>query len=198
MTKAEFLNELKNRIAEYPSEETNQSVEYYSEMIDDRMEDGMSEPEAVASMGKVEEIAQQIKEELPLTTLVKYKTKEKTKGKYLPVWAIILLILGFPLWGGLAITILCVLLGLYAVIWSIDIAIWSLVLAFACIGLVGITGFVVSVIHGAVGSALFYLGIGLAGVGLGIFLFLGILLLTKGLCHGTGWCFRHLKKAIIG
>ena len=37
MTKAEFLNELKNRIAEYPSEETNQSVEYYSEMIDDRM-----------------------------------------------------------------------------------------------------------------------------------------------------------------
>ena len=74
MTKAEFLNELKNRIAEYPSEETNQSVEYYSEMIDDRMEDGMSEPEAVASMGKVAEIAQQIKEELPLTTLVKYKT----------------------------------------------------------------------------------------------------------------------------
>ena len=72
MTKAEFLNELKNRIAEYPSEETNQSVEYYSEMIDDRMEDGMSEPEAVASMGKVAEIAQQIKEELPLTTLVKY------------------------------------------------------------------------------------------------------------------------------
>lgn len=198
MTKAEFLNELKNRIAEYPSEETNQSVEYYSEMIDDRMEDGMSEAEAVASMGKVAEIAQQIKEELPLTTLVKYKTKEKTKGKRLPVWAIILLILGFPLWGGLGITILSVVLALYAVVWSIDLAIWSLVLAFACCGLIGVVGFIGSLVQGAVGSALVYLGGGLAGVGLGVFLFIGILLLTKGLCHGTGWCFRQLKKAIIG
>ncbi len=51
------MNELKNQIAEYPSEETNQSVEYYSEMIDDQMEDGMSEAEAVASMGKVAVLA---------------------------------------------------------------------------------------------------------------------------------------------
>lgn len=55
--KGTFLNELKNQIAEYPSEETNQSVEYYSEMIDDQMEDGMSEAEAVASMGKVAVLA---------------------------------------------------------------------------------------------------------------------------------------------
>ena len=79
MTKVEFLDELKKQIAEYPSGETEQSLEYYSEMIDDRMEDGMTEGEAVASLGKIEDIARQIKEELPLATLVKQKTKEKMK-----------------------------------------------------------------------------------------------------------------------
>ena len=53
MTKQEFLNELKNQISEYPSEETKQSLEYYSEMIDDRIEEGMTEAEAIASMGAV-------------------------------------------------------------------------------------------------------------------------------------------------
>ena len=62
MTKQEFLNELKNQISEYPSEETKQSLEYYSEMIDDRIEEGMTEAEAIASMGAVGAIAQQIKD----------------------------------------------------------------------------------------------------------------------------------------
>lgn len=198
MTKVEFLDELKKQIAEYPSGETEQSLEYYSEMIDDRMEDGMTEGEAVASLGKIEDIARQIKEELPLATLVKQKTKEKTHGKRLPVWAIILLILGFPLWGGLVITILAVVVSLYAVIWAIDIALWSLVIVFAVSSLVGVIGCVLSAVHGAFGSALFYLGAGMVCVGLGIFLFLGMRLLTKGLCHGTAWCFRQFKKAIIG
>lgn len=198
MKRIEFLEELKKQIAEYPSSETEQSLEYYAEMIDDRMEDGMTEEEAVASLGKVEEIARQIKEELPLATLVKQKTKEKTQGKRLPVWAIILLILGFPLWGGLLLTILAVVLMLYAVVWALDLTLWSLVIVFAVSSLVGVIGFILSAVNGALGSALFYLGAGLASTGLGIFLFLGMRLLTKGLCHGTGWCVRQLKKAIIG
>lgn len=76
MNKAEFLKELQQRIQEYPVDETKKSMEYYAEMIDDRMEDGMSESEAVASLGSVEQIAEQIKCELPITTLVKQKTKE--------------------------------------------------------------------------------------------------------------------------
>ena len=42
MTRTEFLDELKNLIKDYPAEETEKSIEYYGEMIDDRIEDGMS------------------------------------------------------------------------------------------------------------------------------------------------------------
>lgn len=198
MTKSEFLDELKNQIAIYPSEETDKSIEYYSEMIDDRMEDGMTEAEAIASLGKIEAIAQQIKEELPITTLMKQKTKEKTKNGKLPVWAIILLILGFPLWGGVLLAVIGMILSIYILIWSMDLFLWTMVLGFGACGLAGVAGFIGSCIYGSAGSALFYLGTALVGGGLGIFLFFGSLFLAKGICHGTGWCFRQMKKVLIG
>ena len=198
MNKAEFLQELKQRIQEYPTEETEKSMDYYAEMIADRMEDGMSEAEAVASLGPVEQIAEQIKCELPITTLVKQKTKEKTKGKKMPAWAIVLLVLGFPLWGSVAIFILSIVLMFYAIIWSCDIVLWSLVFTFGTFALSGIVGFFYCLFKAAFGFALVYLGIALFMAGIGIFTFLGTLLTTKGICRGTKWCFLQIKKALIG
>lgn len=198
MNKTEFLNALKHRLQEYPSEETKASVEYYTEMIDDRVEDGMSEEEAVASLGPVDQIANQIKCELPLTTLVKQKTKEKTNGKRMPVWAIILLILGFPLWGGVVVAILSMVLSLYITIWGSIVALWAICFSFGAFTLTGIIGFFVSLFRASFGSALMYLGIGLGSAGIGIFLYFGCLLLTKGVCSGTKWCFLQLKKSLVG
>lgn len=54
MTKAEFLAALKRAL---PEDEAEQTLAFYNEMIDDRMEDGMSEEEAVAAMGPVSQLA---------------------------------------------------------------------------------------------------------------------------------------------
>ena len=43
MTKQEFLRELWNRLTELPQEDVEKSLDYYSEMIDDRVEDGLTE-----------------------------------------------------------------------------------------------------------------------------------------------------------
>lgn len=198
MNKAEFLSELQKQISEYPSEETEKSMEYYAEMIDDRMEDGMTEAEAIASLGSVESIANQIKCELPITTLVKYKAKEKTKGRKLPAWAIVLLVIGFPLWGGIVIFILGMILAFYSLIWSMDIMLWSVVLSFGAGALTGLIGFFVCLFRASFGSATFYLGGGLLSAGLGIFLFLGTLLITKGIICGTKKCFLWIKQSIVG
>ena len=40
MTKKEFLDELKKGLLGIPEEDINRSIEFYSEMIDDRIEDG--------------------------------------------------------------------------------------------------------------------------------------------------------------
>lgn len=198
MNKAEFLNELKKQISEYPAEETEKSMEYYAEMIDDRVEDGMTEAEAIASLGTVESIANQIKCELPITTLVKQRAKEQSKGKKMPAWAIILLILGFPLWGGIVIFILGMIIMFYGLIWSMDIMLWSVVVSLGAGALTGIVGFFVSLFRLSLGSAVFYLGAGLLCGGLGIFIFFGTFLTTKGIIHGTKWCFLWLKQAIVG
>ncbi len=197
MNKDEFLTELERKLADYPFDETKASIEYYGEMIDDRMEDGMQEGEAVASLGRIDEIADRIKVELPLTTLVKMKTKEKTKGRRIPVWVILLLVLGFPLWGSLCLAIIAMLLSFYAAIWAVDIAFWAVCISLLAMILPGMVGFFACLFRGSVGSAFIYLGSGLACAGLGIFLFIGMRLVTKGICRGTGWCYHQIKKSLV-
>ena len=79
MTKIEFSERLKQTLVGrgLPREEAAKSVEFYLEMIDDRVEDGMNEEEAVAALGSIEDIAEQILYDLPLGVLVKSKIKNK-------------------------------------------------------------------------------------------------------------------------
>ena len=60
MTRAEFLNSLYRRLGNLDKEQAEQHLTYYAEMLMDRMEEGMSEEEAVASMEDVETIASRI------------------------------------------------------------------------------------------------------------------------------------------
>ena len=60
MTRAEFLNSLYRRLGALEKEQAEQYLTYYAEMLMDRMEEGMSEAEAVASMEDVETIASRI------------------------------------------------------------------------------------------------------------------------------------------
>lgn len=63
MTRAQFLNELYRRLGSMSREQAEQHLTYYAEMLMDRMEEGMSEEEAVASMEDVDTIARRILQE---------------------------------------------------------------------------------------------------------------------------------------
>ena len=45
MNKQEYLSAIRVRIPKMPTEDMERFIAYYSEMIDDRMEDGMTEEE---------------------------------------------------------------------------------------------------------------------------------------------------------
>ncbi len=66
MTKTEFLLRLREMLSELPQEDAAERLVFYGEMIDDRMEDGLTEDEAVSGIGQPEEIAQQILAETPV------------------------------------------------------------------------------------------------------------------------------------
>ena len=48
MNKAQFLCELEKLLYGLPQEDIKQSLDYYSEIIDDRIEDGLSEYDAIS------------------------------------------------------------------------------------------------------------------------------------------------------
>ena len=60
MNKQQFLAAVAGRLSNLPQSDINKSLEYYSEMIDDRMEDGMSEEDAVGAMGTIDEVVSEI------------------------------------------------------------------------------------------------------------------------------------------
>ena len=57
MTKREFLDRLERCLASLDAGERASMVDFYSEQIDDRMDDGMSEEPAVASLDSPKDIA---------------------------------------------------------------------------------------------------------------------------------------------
>lgn len=69
MTRVRFLNDLYHHLYGLTPDQAELHLTYYAEMLADRIEEGMSEEEAVASMEDVETIARRIMEEegLPYT-----------------------------------------------------------------------------------------------------------------------------------
>lgn len=69
MTRVQFLNDLYHHLYGLTRDQAEQHLTYYAEMLADRMEEGMTEEDAVAGMEDVETIARRIIEEegLPYT-----------------------------------------------------------------------------------------------------------------------------------
>ena len=71
MSRDAFIGELRHRMAGLPQEAVDRTVEYYGELIADSMEDGLSEEEAVARLGSIEEIVASVVKDTPLPQIPK-------------------------------------------------------------------------------------------------------------------------------
>jgi uncharacterized membrane protein len=193
MNKAEFTEQLTNSLAGLSQYDINRSVDYYTEMIDDRVEDGMTEEDAVAALGSIDEIRSKILEEVPITKIVKEKmTPKRSFG----AGEIVLLVLGAPLWLPLLLAGIIVILAIYISFWSI---IFSLYVADLSVFISGIAGLIMAVIKpGGPLGALFYAGCGIALIGVAILLFFGFNQVTKGLLFISKMIILGIKKLFVG
>ena len=123
-----FLSELKKGLEGFAEEDIQKFVDFYAEMIDDRIEDGKTEEEAVADLGDVNEIIEQIQMEMPLPKLMCAKMKPKHR---LSAWEIVLITLGFPIWGSLAISVIAVVLSLFVSLWAVLISLYAVPVSLA-------------------------------------------------------------------
>ena len=184
MKKQEFLNELKNRLQGLPPSDLDDRISFYEEMINDRISEGKSEEEAVADIGTVDDIVNEIVKDTPLVKLVKEKVKPKRKLK---AWEIVLLILGFPLWFPLVLTALILCLVAYLLIWILVIVCYVVELSLIITASAAPVMLIISLTNN--GPALVYLGLWIMCLGGAILLFLG--------CVGATKLTLKLSKKII-
>ena len=194
MNKQEFLAELRRGLRGMAREELEERLLFYGEMIDDRMEEGLSEEEAVRAIGSVDEIVSQIVMEIPLAELFKQKIKLR---RALRAWEIVLLVLGAPVWLSILIAAVAVVLSLYVVLWSAIASVWAVFASLAG-SVVGLMAMSVVMAMGAGGAAgLVAVGAALACAGLAIFAFFGCKAATKSAAVLTKQGVLITKKAFL-
>ena len=195
MDKITFLEELRLKLNGFPDDEIEERLGFYSEAVDDRMEEGLSEEEAVNELGNTDEIVSQIISEIPLSKIVREKAKKRKAPK---VWTIILLILGFPIWGSILIALIAVALSLYIVLWSLVIVVYAVNITFAAGALVSLVCAGIYMVSGKIAWGFCFIGAALIFAGLAILCFYLSVLCTKGTIKLTKKIIIGIKSLFIG
>ncbi len=199
MGKQAFLAQLRKGLSGLPQDDIEERLTFYSEMIDDRMEEGLSEEAAVCEIGNIDALISQIVADTPPA---KSANEKRLPKKSLKAWEMILLVLGSPIWLSLLITAFAVILSLYISLWSVIISLWAVFGA--------LIGCAIGCVAAGVGSAfggndltgIAIIGAGAVCAGLSVFVFYGckaatkgILILTKKLVIWTKACFTKKEEA---
>ncbi len=167
MTKAEFIKELRLSLGRLKKAELKRTLEYYSELIDDRIDAGEREAEAIAALGSIESIAEQI--------LSDAKEEGNLRRASRPINTA-LLILGSPIWVSLLIVAFALIFAVFVSVWAVVIAFIAADFAMAVSGLACIVG---GALSGDLNSALFIIGSGCVSAAIGLALFYPVKLLTE-------------------
>lgn len=164
MNRYDFKHQLARRLSGLPEEELATTLSFFDEMIDDRLDEGMTEDQAVADLGDLDEIANRILAEMSPFERVKQKLKPKrpiSGGQW------VLIALTFPLLLPIIIMFGALGLGLVLIMAALLFAFYATVFAFIIGG-----AFLVVTSPFTSGfnliNALFNFGAGLSLVGLGL------------------------------
>lgn len=199
MSKHEFLARLRKGLSGLPQADIEERLTFYAEMLEDRMEEGLSEEEAVAAAGTVDEIVRQVIADIPLARIARERIRPK---RCLRAWEIVLLALGSPIWLALLIAAVAVVAALYVSLWAVMASLWGVLGTFA----VGAVGSVPLCIFLAVSDGpapgLVVLAAGAVCAGFSVFMFFGcreatkgVLILTKKITTGIKNCFIRKEEA---
>lgn len=187
MNKREFLNALESRLSGLPEDDARHWLDYYAEMIDDRVEDGMSEEAAVSDLGGIDSVVSSIISETPITRLIGAKLEKKSG---LTGWHIALIVLGAPLWFPLLIALLSVIFAVFVALFSLIFAAFSIVVSFAATSVGCLVGGVSALISGGFARAAALIGAALVFAGLTVLCCIAAIAFSK-------WIFKLVKSFVL-
>ena len=171
MNKQIFISRLRAKLFGLPRRDIDERAAFYSEMIDDRIDEGYSEAEAVAAVGDVGRIADEIKASCGFAN-----QREK---QAMSVGMLLLLILGSPLWISLIVSAFAVLASLFAAFWSVVISVWAVFVSLSAAAVGCVILCPVSIFMGNAIMALASIGAAAVLAGLAVLSFFGSLEFTR-------------------
>lgn len=192
MKKEEFLNELRKKLSGLPEADVEDRISFYSEAIADRMDEGKSEEEAVADLGSVDEVVNEIAKDTPLIKLVKEKVKPK---RSLSGWEIVLIVLGFPLWFPLLLTFFILCLIPIIILWALVLGLYAAEGGLIGYSIVGLVAFFSYLSEGTM--YLVPLGASIMSLGGAMLIIFACIGATKGTAILTKNFFLAIKSSII-
>lgn len=191
MTKLQFLMALREKLKDLPENEIEERLNFYSEMIEDRVEDGLSEDEAILQIGSADSIATQI---IGDGTNKKKTSKNKKKLK---IWEIILIVIGSPLWLSLMIAAFAVVFALYIVMWALVISVWAVFVSLSASALCGTATGIIFISTDNTPAGLAMIAASLVCTGLSIIFFFVCKAATNGAVILTKRIGILIKKSFI-
>ena len=195
MNKKEFTAALESRLAGLPPEDIKEWLSFYGEMIDDRVEEGLTEQEAVGAIGGIDGIISQIAAEVPLKKLV----REKVKAKHgLGAWHTALIAAGFPVWFPLIIAAAAVVFSLYVSVWAIIGSVVAVDISLCVYAAAALFLAAVTAIKSSVLSAAAIFGTALIAAGLFILMLFACKSIIKGFLRLTKKTSIGLKTMLLG
>ena len=191
MRKNEFIFKLIQGLSGLPQKEVEERVAFYSEMIDDRMEEGLSESAAVASLGTVQSVINQIISDTSLTSIIKERIKRRKK---LNGWGIALIAISFPIWISLIAAAFAIVISVYASIWTVVVSLWASFAAMVGAGVGGVLGGILFIGLGKFPAGFGILGCALVCGGLSILMFYACKYTTIAMAWLTKKIALFIKK----
>jgi uncharacterized membrane protein len=183
----------KNQIADVQS-----YVADYSELIDDKVDNGQPVAEAIASLGPIEEIVSQIRKAEGIAARPKVIIERKQMRLSTKILLSILLVLGAPLWGPLLGVALVLLVLVYSLLWIAPFIAAVIGTSFIGAGGFGLIASLVAMIKATFAFGLFQLGMSLVLLGGGIFAIMLAWYLSKYFIIATvsltKWLIKHFKQ----
>lgn len=193
MTKIEFLQELRNALRKLPQHEIDQTLAFYSEAIDDRVEDGMAEDEAVAALGPIDDIVRQVTASVP--PIPRAIAKANTGNRAVNI---VLLVLFSPIWVPIALAFALTVTAVYLALWMLIASLWVLVALLLLCTPLGLVGLAYCLTAGFPATGAWVLGGGLIGTGAGLLCLFGAAAASKALLELTrkfaGWVRGLFKR----
>lgn len=205
MNKNTFLEQIRRSLGEACCGDAERSLDYYSEMIDDRIEDGIDEEEAVAALGSPDAIAKQILSELSSPDKASLPTASSSAKTEVGIrwWMILLLVLGSPVWIPLLMAAGMLVLAAYFLLWSLLIMLYAIDLSFAFGSIAFLIQGIVSAVVAEPILAGFYIGGSIFFIGASVLLFFaanqaarGTVFLSKAIFQGILSLFRRKENRV--